>query len=357
MGDNEPVLTEDPPQKAGASGAAGPPGVVGPVPHGGDLAAARARYPAAPLPWVDLSTGINPRGYPVGAVSDEVWRRLPDRAALAGLEAAAAAAYRAAPPAAVVAAPGTQALIQVLPRLLPARRVAVLGFGYEEHPVTWRAAGAAVSIVETVEALAGADVAVVVNPNNPDGRTVEPDALEALAGVLAARGGTVVVDEAFADTGDGACSLVPRLPRKGMVVLRSFGKFFGLAGLRLGFAVTGEEMAGPLRTALGAWAVSGPALAIGTRALADTSWQRAERGRLAAEAGRLDALLAQAGLTVIGGTSLFRLAANAGAAGLAERLGRAGLLVRAFPARPSWLRFGLPEGPEAWARLATALGA
>lgn len=323
--------------------------------HGGDLTTARARYPAAPRPWIDLSTGINPHGYPIGTLSAESWRRLPDRAGLDALEAAAAAAYRAGPLAQVVAAPGTQALIQLLPRLLPARRVAVLGFGYEEHPALWRAAGARVSCVDSLAELEGADVAVVVSPNNPDGRTVETDALLTLAGALAARGGTLVVDEAFADTRDPALGLVPRLPAVGVVVLRSFGKFFGLAGLRLGFAVTGEALAGPIRAALGPWAVSGPALAIGARALADTGWQRAERARLVVAAERLDALLTRGGLVVRGGTSLFRLATTPAAAGLAERLGQAGLLVRAFPARPTWLRFGLPDDRAAWDRLAAAL--
>lgn len=351
------MLTEDRPKSACASGGTSTPGPATPLRHGGEVAAARARFPAAPQPWIDLSTGVNPRGYPVGALPEEAWRRLPDQDALEALEAAAAAAYRAAPPAQVVAAPGTQALIQLLPRLLPARNVAVLGFGYEEHVACWRAAGAAVSIVDTVAALASADLAVVVNPNNPDGRAVDPDGLVALAGGLAARGATLVVDEAFADTREPAWSLVPRLPAAGVVVLRSFGKFFGLAGLRLGFAVTGAALAGPIRAALGPWAVSGPALAIGARALADVPWQQAERARLAAAAERLDALLTRAGLTVIGGTSLFRLAASPEAAALAERLGRAGLLVRTFPARPNWLRFGLPEGPEAWERLAAALGA
>lgn len=325
--------------------------------HGGDLTAARARFPAAPLPWVDLSTGINPRSYPVTALPDEAWRRLPDQTALEDLEASAATAYGAGPLARVVAAPGTQALIQLLPRLLPARRVAVLRFGYEEHPAVWHASGALVRCVETPADLARADVAVVVCPNNPDGRMLHPDILLALAGELAARGGTLVLDEAFADTGDPALSLVPRLPAAGAVVLRSFGKFFGLAGVRLGFAVTGEALAGRIRAALGPWAVSGPAQVLGTRALADLSWQRAERARLLVDAGRLDALLTRAGLAVLGGTSLFRLASICDAGGLADRLGHAGLLVRRFPARPDWLRFGLPNGEDAWDRLAVALRA
>ena len=322
--------------------------------HGGDLAAARSRFPGAPTPWIDLSTGINPRGYGVGAIPDEVWRHLPDAASLAVLERDAAAAYRVPPGHIAVAAPGTQAIIQILPRLLEARRVAVLGFGYEEHPWSWQAAGAEVTIVEALDDMARVDVAVVVNPNNPDGRCVAPYALAALAGRLASRGGTLVVDEAFMDVCDPALSLVPPLPRNA-IVLRSVGKFFGLAGLRLGFAITGRDLASRIRATLGPWAVSGPAISVAARALSDTAWQSAERQSLGADAARLDSLLLGAGFEILGGTKLFRLAGSPEAMRWFERLGRAGILVRTFPARPAWLRFGLPGPDRDWERLAAAL--
>jgi len=323
--------------------------------HGGDLAAARSRFPSAPTPWIDLSTGINPRGYAVGAIPDEVWRRLPDAASLAALEGDATAAYRVPPGHHVVAVPGTQAVIRILPRLLPARRVAVLGFGYQEHPCSWRAAGADVSIVEALADMDRADVAVVVNPNNPDGGCVAPEALAALADRLASRCGTLVVDEAFMDVCDPALSLVPRLPPRNAVVLRSVGKFFGLAGLRLGFTIADDDLAPRIRAALGPWAVSGPAITIAARALSDTAWQAAERQHLGADAARLDSLLLGAGFEILGGTTLFRLAGTAEAARWFERLGRVGILVRPFPARPAWLRFGLPGPDRDWERLAAAL--
>lgn len=332
-----------------------PPAGQGLVAHGGDLIAARQRFPDAPAPWIDLSTGINPHAYPVGPVPDEAWQRLPEPAVLAAVEDLAARAYGARSNAQVVAAPGTQALIQLLPHVQPAGRVVVLGFGYQEHPATWRAAGAAVHVADSMAELEAADVAVVVNPNNPDGRLADPALLARLAGRLAAHGGMLVVDEAFMDVADPALSLVPRLPAEGAVVLRSFGKFFGLAGLRLGFAVTGDALARRLRARLGPWPVAGPALVVAGRALPDIAWQQAEVRRLHRETARLDGLLSQAGLDLLGGTPLFRLVGSPAAAGWFERLGRAGLLVRRFVERPDWLRFGLPADEAAWERLAIAL--
>ncbi|MDX7953475.1 threonine-phosphate decarboxylase CobD, partial [Lichenihabitans sp. Uapishka_5] len=306
--------------------------------HGGRIFAARAAFPDAPEPWIDLSTGINPHGYSIGSLPADAWQRLPDLEALAGLEAAARAFYRAGPQAGVVAAPGTQALIGLLPRLRPAATVAVLGFGYQEHPAAWRAAGCTVRVVEDVEALAAADVAVVINPNNPDGRTVSPFRLATLAQRMGQRGGLLVVDEAFAEAGEA--SLLPHVEGPNTLVLRSFGKFFGLAGLRLGFALGDPALCAALRAGLGPWAVSGPALTIGTRALGDARWQADTRHRLIEAAARLDGLLEAAGLAVLGGTPLFRLARHAEAARIFERLGRAGILVRPFGPEPTWLRFG-----------------
>jgi histidinol-phosphate/aromatic aminotransferase/cobyric acid decarboxylase-like protein len=222
---------------------------VGTVYHGGDLAAARLRFAHAPRPWIDLSTGINPHAYPVGKLPKSAWMRLPEPSTVRALEAVAASAYGARDADGVVAAPGTQALIQWLPRLIGARRVAILGFTYAEHQASWRAAGASVATVDGIEALGGHDVAVVVNPNNPDGRRIAPKALAELGARLARKGATLIVDEAFMDAEPVAHSLVPRLPPTGTVVLRSFGKFYGLAGLRLGFAIASPELAGRIRRA------------------------------------------------------------------------------------------------------------
>lgn len=321
--------------------------------HGGDLNAARRRFPLAPEPWLDLSTGINPCPYPIGNLPVEAWTRLPDPTEATRLEAAAACAYCAAREA-VVAAPGAQALIQWLPRLLPARHVGVLGATYGEYRAVYQRAGATVEKVETAEALAGFDVAVLANPNNPDGRLIAPPTLAALAREMAGAGRTLVVDEAFIDVIAPEASLAPLAP-EGALILRSFGKAYGLAGVRLGFLIAPPTQAAIWREALGPWAVSGPALAIGAKALADGEWLARARLRLAADRDRLDAMLEAAGFAVLGGTPLFRLARHARARAWFEHFGRAGILTRPFAQHPDRLRFGLPHAAADWARILAAL--
>lgn len=319
--------------------------------HGGDLAAARRLYPTAPEPMIDLSTGINPHGYPFLPLDPACFQRLPGAGAIAALEAVAAGCYGAPDPACVVAAPGTQILLPRVAALVPPGRAAILAPTYAEHAVAARHAGHAVREVNEPAALAGADLATVVNPNNPDGRVLT----RAQMGVLAA--GLLVVDEAFMDVGDPGDSMAGQVTKRPVVVLRSFGKFFGMAGVRLGFAIAAPAVAARLRAELGPWAVSGPALAIGQAALADRDWQAAMRRRLAAEAARLDRMLDVAGLAVRGGTSLFRLVEHAAATGLHRKLAEHGLWTRPFADQPHWLRFGLPPDEPAWRRLEAALQA
>lgn len=323
-------------------------------PHGGDIAAAAARYGIAPADWLDLSTGINPQAYPVPPLGPASWRNLPDAGATGALIAAARVCYGISGAAGVTAAPGTQALIQWLPRVLGTGTVAVLSPTYGEHETAWRAAGAAVSCVADLEGGDAADVFVVVNPNNPDGRCFEPLDLLRRAEDCARRGAWLVVDEAFCDVLP-EMSLARHAGAPGLVILRSFGKFFGLAGARLGFALAPVSLTVELDRALGPWAVSGPAAAVGAAALRDLAWIAETRGRLAADARRLDALLTRAGLEVAGGTDLFRLTHFEEAWAVYHALAGRGILCRAFPAHPEWLRFGLPGSDAEFDRLERAL--
>lgn len=325
----------------GADGAAAPPGggpAAGPPgarDHGGGIDAARARWGGARSEWIDLSTGINPVPWPVPPLPAEAWCALPDSGAAARLEDAARALWRPPPGAALLAVPGASAAIAAIPRLVPPGAVRIDGPTYNEHLAAfaaagWRPAG---------DGPAGAEV--VVHPNNPDGRlaAAAPDAPLA------------VIDESFCDAVPDA-TLIAAAARPGTLVLKSFGKFWGLAGLRLGFAVGDPALLAALAERLGPWPVSGPALAVGALALADRPWADAARARLAADAARLDALLAPRG-RLVGGTPLFRLY-DCDAPALHARLARARILSRPFPWSDRRLRLGLPA-PDDWPRLRAAL--
>ncbi|MDE1174049.1 MAG: threonine-phosphate decarboxylase CobD [Parvibaculaceae bacterium] len=325
-----------------------------PMAHGGRLNEAKRLFPGAPEPFIDLSTGINPVPWPVPPISAEGWARLPEQDQALALEEAAARAYGVRDAGMVVAAPGTQLLISALPRIFPLASLAVLGPTYGEHAAAWRASGALVAETGDFSALERCEGAVVVNPNNPDGRRHDAQALLALATRLHGKGGLLIVDEAFADLEEGV-TIAPLLPQPGVVVLRSFGKTYGLAGLRLGFALGDTSYVERIRTALGPWAVSGPALEIGRAALMDTDWKEAARTRLARDVSRLGGLLTRAGFTLAGGTHLFQLAESPEAPRWFDRLGRAGILVRAFESHPERLRFGLPGNEAAWSRLEEVL--
>ena len=324
-----------------------------PIAHGGDLAAAEARYGRPEAGWLDLSTGINPLAYPARRIAPAELARLPQRDAELRLLAAAAAYFRLPPAARLVAAPGTQALIQWLPRLFAPRAVAILAPTYDEHARAWAGAGHAVRRIDAL-ATDAADIIVLGNPNNPDGRRFAPPTIADTARQLAARGGLLVVDEAFADA-HPEVSAIGVCDEPGLLVLRSFGKFFGLAGLRLGFAACAPALAARLAAALGPWAVSGPALTIAAAAYGNETWIAATRLRLVRDAARLDRVLGGHGLMRLGGCALFGLYGHDAAPILAEHLGGAGILVRRFAAEPRRLRFGLPGRPAEWRRLEAAL--
>jgi len=323
--------------------------------HGGDISVAEVYFGSPMNGWLDLSTGINPTPYHDLSLSPAAFSSLPGGGSLSALLAAARTAYGAADEAALCAAPGTQALLQILPEIVvPKGPVAVLSPTYSEHAHLWRVMGYPVTEIDNLDSVGDAAVVVVVNPNNPDGRLYGRAQLEALRSKLARSGGVLLVDEAFADVTPDT-SMASRAGSEGLLILRSFGKFFGLAGLRLGFAIGPEKLVDRLATRLGPWAVSGPAIEIGARALCDAAWIEKTRRTLAVARNRLDTILKSSGLEIIGGTDLYRLTKTMDAAARYEQLGQAGILVRRFEEQPAWLRFGLPGDDTGFERLATAL--
>ena len=318
--------------------------------HGGNLDVACARFGGRLEDWIDLSTGINRQPYPVPTLASRHWSPLPSRSDIDVLHAAARQTYRTTAP--VLALAGAQAAIQLLPHLAPAGRARILAPTYNEFAPVLAAAGWQVDDVGEIEALAGADLAVVVNPNNPDGRQHDPAKLLALL----PRVKRLVVDESFADAVP-QISLAAEAGRSVLLVLRSFGKFYGLAGLRLGFVLGSSDDIAALDALAGPWPISGAAIEIGRKALLDRDWADTTRARLETEAPRLDSMAEIAGWKLIGGTPLFRLYDVGHAAAVQERLARARIWSRIFKDRPNWLRLGLPGDETEWTRLGAALSA
>ncbi|MGM0450218.1 MAG: threonine-phosphate decarboxylase CobD [Pseudomonadota bacterium] len=322
--------------------------------HGGRLNQAARDYGIPLEQWLDLSTGINPWPWPVPAIPTQVWQRLPEDDD--GLPAIARRWAGAPESAGCLPVAGTQAAIQALPRLRKPGRIGVPEPAYTEHAEGWRAAGHDVvpfSSLPSEDELAGLDALVWINPNNPTGEAVTANRLLACHERLVAHGGWLVVDEAFIDAEPGQ-SLVPETGRPGLVVYRSLGKFFGLAGLRAGLVFGPSEVCEQLGEQLGPWAVSHPARYLMQRALADTEWQQATAESLRADSQRLAGILQEAGLTPKGGTALFMYCPHDHPQRVADILAQQAVLVRVFDAPPA-LRFGLP-GPESeWRHLEEAL--
>jgi cobalamin biosynthetic protein CobC len=316
--------------------------------HGGNLDLALQRFGGRLDDWIDLSTGINRQPYPLPKLEPRHWGALPSRADIEALHDAAREAYGSRAP--IVALAGAQAAIQLLPRLSQPGRARILAPSYNEYAGVLRAAGWDVAEVPTVAALAGADLALVVNPNNPDGQRHDPRELLALRADV----GRLVVDESFADA-TPELSVAAVAGRPGLLILRSFGKFYGLAGVRLGFALGSEADVSALAALAGPWPVSGTAIAIGRCALLDRAWAAATSARLVREARRLDGLIRAQGWTLVGGTSLFRLYDACDAVAAQTKLAAARIWSRIFDDRPGWLRLGLPGDETEWARLAAAL--
>lgn len=301
--------------------------------------------------WLDVSTGVAPYGLPLPAIPEQAWMRLPELDD--GLEAAACAYYgveRLLPVA------GSQAAIQCLPRLRREARVGIVSPAYAEHAAAWQREGHRVleiSEASVNRALERLDVLLLVNPNNPTGRRFSPQQLYAWHARLAARGGWLIVDEAFIDcTPEQSLAAHSHLP--GLIVLRSFGKFFGMAGARLGFVLADAKLLAELEEMLGPWTVSGPTRWMATHLLEDRASQQAQRQRLVRDGQRLADLLREHDLPPTGGCALFQWIACERAALLHEFLACNGILTRLFE-RPASIRFGLPPDEEGWQRLDRAL--
>lgn len=321
--------------------------------HGGQLQEAKRQFPHAVMPWIDLSTGINPYAYPFVPISSERWAELPNMQDEENLRKIAAIAYGVRDENYVAAAPGTQILISLLPYIFQAKQVCILCPTYMEHIKTWQQAGVKVHQVKSLEALMrfGSQeqtIGVVCNPNNPDGRLFSIEQIKEALVHFGQFNNHFVVDEAFMDfEGQGVGKL---LPHPFLTILRSFGKTYGLAGVRLGFVLSNSDHIQKIRQMLGPWAVSGAALQISQQALQDDAWFLQSQQQLARQVKQLDQLFLRYGCKVIGGTHLFRLIEYIKAQELWSYLANHGIWVRKFDYNNQWLRFGLSHHQE-WDRV------
>jgi cobalamin biosynthetic protein CobC len=311
--------------------------------HGGGIDAAISRFGGDKADWIDLSTGINPRSYPLPSFSNELWTRLPDASLFQDFERAARSFWRVPPAAKIVPAGGASAIISALPSVFGAGTYDVAQPTYNEHEAAYVSAG---WNAEATKPTTTPTVRVLVNPNNPDGRTWKSSDFNI--------GGITVVDESFCDT-NPALSHIASTAESGTLVIKSFGKFWGLAGLRFGCAIAHPDTLGSLADRLGPWAVSGPALVTATAALKDEDWASENRLWLNTQAQRLTDLFAASGIPDIGGTSVFRLFEVDNAAQAFEVFAQNRILTRIFPYSDRWIRVGLPNGPDAWSRLSQTL--
>ncbi len=323
--------------------------------HGGALDLVQQRFPNAPSPWIDLSTGINPWPYPNTRISPDALAHLPTKTLYETCQSTMAHAIGVRPEH-VALVPGSELLIRLLPTILPVETIAVLTPTYGDHAQVWRAAGR--TVIETTDPLSLADqvdAIVICQPNNPDGRVFSQEAIQTAMARLRRNSGWLIVDEAYADL-TPELSQAPYVNRGGLIVLRSFGKFFGLAGVRLGGMVAPPSVLSLLRQNLGEWPVSGAALEIGARAYADLSWQDQTRRALKQARLALDATLAKKNVKVISGTDLFRYAETDGNAhAVWTHLARNGIYVRRFASSQDHLRLGLPKDQDSRERVQAAL--
>jgi len=307
--------------------------------HGGKLDAVVRQYGGKKSEWLDLSTGINPKPYPFKQIDKTYWNRLPDDNDFKSLYTAARNFWSPPKSSLLLGAPGVSSLIALIPLLQPFKTVSIQNPTYSEYELSFKRVGCKVLDI-------GGEINVVVNPNNPDGKIQIRDE------ILKNHKKLTIIDESFCDLYPEN-SLVSLAVNPDIIILKSFGKFWGLAGLRLGFAIGTGSTINPIKDALGPWQISGPAFSIGCQALKDTKWAEGTRVDLNKSARRLDLIMD--GYKLVGGTNLYRLYYTKDAQNLTQHLASQKILIRNFDYNKNWVRIGIPGQESDWERLYKAV--
>ena len=308
--------------------------------HGGGLDVAISKYGGTREQWIDLSTGINPSSYTIPKIPKHFWNSLPDSKAQKELLIQAGEFWDVPNNSDIMAASGVSQLIAVLPNLLPVNRVRIISPTYNEHAAAFRSNGWEVGDAGNVQ--------VIVNPNNPDGHYHSISEEDTKNFELN------IIDESFCDISPDK-SLIHLAKQNNVIILKGLGKFWGLAGLRLGFAIASPKLIETIISHVGPWSISGPAQFIGKAALSDNNWIHNTRIRLKKDSVRLDKLISSNNIKPIGGTDLFRLYKTTNAQKIHDKLAQNFIWSRVFPYSENWLRLGIPGDQSAWERLAKAL--
>lgn len=330
--------------------------------HGGNKNEAARAYGIEPAEMIDLSTGISPNPYPLSLsqldLSDLI--ELPQEDKAASLKNIMRKAWSVPDSAEIALASGSGALISLIPHIHKGdmRQVYCPEPAYSEHPMAWQRAGFRMIPYEAgtiPEIYLNKTAAIIaVQPGNPMGHCASPDAWLELMEKAAAHKVMIIMDEAFIDLMPEQ-SLVPYLGRKGLIVIRSFGKFYGLAGVRLGAAIGHPDDITALEDLLGPWPVSAMAVQFAAEAMSDHGWADDQRDWCATQMASLKKELMARGITIIGGTDLYVLIEIEDAKTLQDKLARAGFWTRIFEHYPNWMRLGLARDDAATTRFLKAL--
>lgn len=286
--------------------------------HGGNVYAAARRLGRTVDQLIDFSASINPLGPAPGAV--QAIRRArslehyPDPDCWA-LRQALASHWRCSSNQ-IVIGNGSTELIHLLPEALQLRHLLVIGPTFSEYAhamerfggrvsmvLAERADGYAPPLARAIEAMrvnkakpkgaAPIDAVVLCNPNSPTGQACSVQEVKHLARIVQRRRIRLILDETFADYCEERSILPMTNKIENAIVLRSFTKFFGLPGLRIGYLVTKADIAQRIRARQLPWSVNALAQEAALAALSDGRHARRSRSFMVRERARFHTRLRQ----------------------------------------------------------------
>ena len=310
------------------------------IEHGGNLDKAISFYGGKESEWIDLSTGINPNSYPIPKLSISDWRSLPTKTEIKDLESIIKSKQKISSE--IIMVPGAQMAINFLPFLLKGEgtEVRILTPTYNEYNYCFTNTGFKVNSCQKFNQLFNSDIAIIVNPNNPDGKIYEINELFELSKSVK----ILIVDESFIDSVE-CDSIVNQLNEdvSNIIVIRSFGKFFGLAGLRLGYVFSGKEIIRKFKRFFGPWQISKMSVKIATIAFSDDVWIKKTKNNLNEKANAIDNLMKKINWKITGGTNLFRLYSTSNSDLAQKLLAEKFIWSRKFSYSKKWIRLGIPN--------------